>query len=283
MFEQRIATRNELTSSGLTDRQLAVAVQSGALIRVRRGYYAQPDADSALVRAVRVGGRLACVSALRGQGIFGFDTDTHVHLCRSASRLRSPDAAVPLVRRRGLRLHWHPLLDAGAGTDYSVGLIDALEQAVRCQQPWHAVASLDSALHQRILTTVGLGDVFLSLPDRFQSLKTLVDADSEAGQESVLRCALRAAGLSVELQVAFEGIGRVDLVVEGCLVVEADSRTAHDGWELHVRDRDRDIDLARLGFMSLRPGYNRTMFATADVVAAVIALVDASGRFRRAL
>jgi len=283
MVEQQIATRNELRSSGLTDRHLAVAVQSGALIRVRRGYYAHTGTDTALVRAVRVGGRLACVSALRSRGIFGFDTYTHVHLHRSASRLRSPEAAVPLVHRRELRLHWEPLADIGAAADYSVGLIDALSQAVRCQDPWHAVASLDNAMHQGLLTKPGLGEVFSSLPTRFQPLKALVEPKSEAGQESVLRCALRAAGLRVELQVTFEGIGRVDLLVEGCLVIEADSRTAHDGWQLHVRDRDRDIDLARLGLMSLRPGYNRTMFATADVVEAVLALLDASGRFRRSV
>ena len=161
-------------------------------------------------------------------------------------------------------------------TDWTVGIIDALIQAVRCQEPWHAVATLDSALHLGLVGAVDLARVFAALPSRFQALRVLVDGRSEAGQESVLRCAFVAAGLRVRLQVWFDGIGRVDLVVEECLVVEADSRTAHDGWELHVRDRDRDIDLARRGFMSLRPGYHRTMFATADVVEAAQALVGRS-------
>ncbi len=221
-----------------------------------------------MIRAVRIGGQLACVSALRLAGVFGFDNDLHVHLPHSASRLRTADA----------RQHWAPLIDAGGG--YVVGLRDALAQSVRCQEPWHAVASLDSALHQRLVTEADIGDVFRALPRRYRHLRRFTDGRSEAGQETVLRLALRAAGLHVEVQVTFEGVGRVDLVVEGCLVVEADSRTAHDGWALHVRDRDRDIELARRGLMSLRPGYARTMFATSDVVEAALALVRRRRRGR---
>ncbi len=262
MFEQEIATRVELLAAGATDRQLAAAVSDGRLVRVRRGLYARRGADDAVVRAVRVGGQLACVSALRLAGVFGFDTGLHVHLQHSAARLRREAAA---------RLHWSPLLDAREG--HVVGLPDALAQAIRCQSPWHAVASLDSALHQGLIDDSDLGDIFRSIPKKYSRLRPLIDVRAEAGQETVLRLAFRAAGLSVELQVTFPGVGRVDLLVEGRLVVEADSRTAHEGWDLHVRDRNRDIDLARLGLMSLRPGYRRTMFATADVVEAARALL----------
>ena len=109
-------------------------------------------------------------------------------------------------------------------------------------------------------------------------LRAQINARSEAGQETVLRSALRHAGFESEIQVEIPGIGRVDGVVDGRLIWEADSRLAHDGWELHVRDRDRDIDAARLGYMSLRPAYNRTMFATSEVVEAVAHLLAATRR-----
>jgi len=269
----QIATRAELRGLGLTDRRLAAAVASGALLRVRKGIYASPDLDARAVRAVRVGGRLACVSALRLLGVYGFDDHLHVHLDHSSSRLRSPGGGA-LRRQRGLVLHWSPLIAAETASPYVVDVVDALAQAVRCQPPRHAVASLDSALHQGLLTEVGLSDLFATLPRRLVPLRARVDGRSESGQESVLRCALEDAGLSVEVQVTFRGIGRVDFVVEGCLVIEADSREAHDGWELHVRDRDRDIDLARRGYMSLRPAYNRIMYSTEEVVAAALALVQ---------
>lgn len=262
MFEQGIITRRELIASGHSDRKLAASIAEGTLLRVRRGVYARADAEDSVVRAVRVGGRLACVSALRLAGVFGFDTDLHVHLRHSASRLRVTGSE---------RLHWAPLIDERGG--YVVGLVDALAQSVRCQHPWHTVASLDSALHSGLIAEHDLGDVFGSLPGRYQYLRGLVDGRAEAGQESVLRLAFLRAGFSVDVQVWFEGVGRVDLLVEGRLVVEADSRLAHHGWELHVRDRNRDIDLARLGYMTLRPGYQRTMFATAEVVEAARVLL----------
>lgn len=276
---RQVARRHELVSAGATSSGLTAAVRGGFLLRVRRDHYALPDTSRPIVEAVRVGGQLACVSALRSLGIFGFDTATHIHLPRAASRLRSPASrSIPLTphNRAGARMHWWPLLDPSDGTEVRVGLVDALAQAVRCQQPPHAIASLDNALHLGAITEHDIAEIFHHLPPRLQSLKNRVDGRSEAGQETVLRCALLAAGLRVDLQVVFPDVGRVDLVVEGRLVVEADSRSAHDGWDLHVRDRDRDIDLARRGLMSLRPAYNRIMFDTGAVVDAVLSLLAAT-------
>lgn len=269
MFEQGIATRAQLRDTGVTDRQLATAVAAGTVIRARRGLYVRAGVPEPLLQAVRVGGRLACVSALRAHGVFGFDTDLHVHLEHSASRLRPRGSA---------HLHWWPLMSPPQG--HVVGIVDALAQAMRCQLPHHAIASVDSALHLRLVTEHEVDDLFASLPRKLRGMRRLVDGRAEAGQETVLRLALRKAGLTVRPQVTFPGIGRVDLLVDERLVVEADSRSAHDGWELHVRDRDRDIDLARRGRMSLRPGYNRTMFATHDVVEAATVLLGRKGRVK---
>ena len=63
---------------------------------------------------------------------------------------------------------------------------------------------------------------------------------------------LRALGCDVELQVEFDGVGRVDLVVDGWLVVECDSKEFHASWEQQVKDRKRDLALAALGYATLR-------------------------------
>ena len=85
-LELTIASRQLLLAVGAHSRMLTAAVRGGALIRVRRDHYALPGTDSKVLRAVRIGGRLACASALRNDGIFGFDdTNTHVHLEREAS------------------------------------------------------------------------------------------------------------------------------------------------------------------------------------------------------
>ena len=64
---------------------------------------------------------------------------------------------------------------------------------------------------------------------------------------------LRGLGCRVELQVSIDGVGRVDFVVDGWLIIECDSREFHEGWEAQKRDRRRDIAAAALGYTTIRP------------------------------
>ncbi len=281
-----IAARHELLRAGATSAGLTSAVRAGYLIRVRRDHYALPHTDRHVLRAVRVGGRLACASALRDFGIFGFDAHrTHIHVTREMSRMRSPgNRRTPLAASRAdCLLHWSELIDPTAGTEFRVGVVDALAQIVRCDHPWFALGSIESALFLGRIDETDVSSVFASVPQRFQHLRALIDPRSEAGQETVLRRAFSEAGMESEIQVRIPGVGRVDGLLEGRLIWEADSRLAHDGWELHVRDRDRDIDAARQGYMSLRPAYSRTMFATGDVVEAAARLLAATRHNRTVL
>lgn len=261
---------------------LTGGVRSGVLLRVRRDHYALPSTDLHVLRAVRVGGRLGCMTALRAFGIFGFEGQvTHIHLPRELSRARSPhDRRHHLTRanRAGTELHWSALLEPEAGSEVSVGVVDALAQTVRCSPPHLALASIENALFLGKVDGAGIADLFAGLGSEHQFLRARIDPRSESGQETVLRTALEDAGLRSEIQVLIPGVGRVDGVVEGRLIWEADSRLAHDGWELHVRDRDRDIDAARLGYMSLRPAYNRTIHRTNEVVDAIRHLLDSTRR-----
>lgn len=277
-----VASREQLFSIGATSRMLTGGVRSGVLLRVRRDHYALPSTDLHVLRAVRVGGRLGCMTALRAFGIFGFEGQvTHIHLPRELSRARSPhDRRHHLTRanRAGTELHWSALLEPEAGSEVSVGVVDALAQTVRCSPPHLALASIENALFLGKVDGSGIADLFAGLGSEHQFLRARIDPRSESGQETVLRTALEDAGLRSEIQVLIPGVGRVDGVLEGRLIWEADSRLAHDGWELHVRDRDRDIDAARLGYMSLRPAYNRTIHRTNEVVDAIRHLLDSTRR-----
>jgi hypothetical protein len=283
-LQTRVASRAELLDAGATPRLLTTAVRGGRLLRVRRDHYALPGTTRSILQAVRIGGRIGCISALEGAGVFAFDkTFTHAHLDREASRTRHPNhrnRRLTAGERDGVVVHWGELLDRYDGSRWSIGTRDALAQVLRCQHPWHAVASIDNALFLGVIGKTELADIFAHVPGNLQRLRELVDGRAEAGQETVLRLILREAGLDYEIQVTVAGVGRVDFIVEGCLVVEADSRLAHDGWDLHLRDRNRDIDLARLGYMSLRPAYQRTMFAPNDVREAVLHLLGAHRHFR---
>lgn len=280
----RIASRAELLSAGATSRSLTTAVQGRHLIRVRRDHYALPGTPRSIVQAVRIGGRIGCLSALAAFGVFAIDkTFTHAHVDRAASRTRHPNTRRLRLNDRerdGVEVHWGSLLDKSDGSEYSVGLLDALAQVLVCQHRWHAVASVDNALYLKLISEPDLRQVFAHVPSHLRPLLAAVDGRAEAGQETVLRMVLTESGLHCEPQVEVEGVGRVDLIVEGCVAVEADSRLAHDGWELHVRDRNRDVDIARMGIPSLRPAYQRTIHTPHEVRDAVLQLVRAQARFR---
>jgi hypothetical protein len=279
-----VADRRSLLASGATGAGLTSAVQAGFLVRPRRDHYALPGTPAAIIRAVRVGGRLSCVSALHLLGVFAMDASIpHIHVMRRASRLRSPNSRLTSLgesNRADAVLHWWPLLDNSDGSEHSVGVGDAVAHAIRCQPPWHAIATLDSVLHQGVLSLDELSALFRQLPGCHSGLLGQLNGRAEAGQESILRLLMWQLGLHCELQVNVSGAGRVDMLVEGILILEADSRLAHDGWELHLRDRNRDIDSARQGYMSLRPAYQRTMFDPTAVQDAVLALLAAWNHHR---
>jgi hypothetical protein len=281
----RIASRDLLISNGATGRILTVAVRSGQLVRARRDHYALPTESADVIAAVRVGGRIDCVSALSEAGVFALDTSmTHIRLDHDMSRMRATRSRfVPLTdhNRGNLRLHWWPLGQNMTASNYSVDVEDALVASLRCQHPWHALASLENALHLGAVSECAVDRIFDAAPDRVQHLRARVDGRAEAGQESVLRMIVIEAGLNCELQETIPEVGRVDLIVEGCLAIEADSRLAHDGWEHHVRDRRRDLLLARRGYMSLRPAYQHTMFEPGLVRGSILGLLDQSSNFRR--
>lgn len=278
-----VAARGELIAYGATSRSLTAAVRFGHLVRLRRDHYVLPNAAVDLRQAVRIGGAVTCVSALKLHDVFAFDTSlTHVALPSTMSRLRSPTRNPGRFRpddRGRAALHWWPCRMEGEAREV-VDLVDAVAHAIRCQPRELAIASIDNVLHQGLLTMTDIEEIFAGLPDRFRAYVAGIDRRAEAGQETVLRLLAKSDGYRVELQRYFPGVGRVDILVEDCVVLEADSRTHHDGWEKHVRDRGRDIALAKLGYPSLRPAFQHTMYHPDEVRAAIRGLVTATKRDR---
>src|SRR4051794_14421144 len=86
-----IAHLADLTRDGVTATQRTAAVAEGRVIRVRNGWFALPDAPPDRVRAIRIGGRLSCVSALADHGLWVMpDERLHVSVAAHAARLTSP-------------------------------------------------------------------------------------------------------------------------------------------------------------------------------------------------
>ncbi len=257
-------TAASLRAQGAGKQQIAEAVDSGRLRRIRRGRYVGADVHDDLVKAGCLGARLDCVSLLRMLGVFVRTEDRlHVQVERGTSRI--PDPSRDVVR------HWR--VSTCRRTALAADLIDALAQAVRCQSPRDAIATLDNAWHLGLVDESAIADVFARLPLRYRPLRALVDPRAESGPETLMRLLLRGLGCDVELQMKIPGVGRVDLVVDGWLILECDSRGFHDGWEAHKRDRRRDLAAAALGYTTVRPLAEDILYQPAALLATMKAIV----------
>jgi very-short-patch-repair endonuclease len=219
---------------------------------------------------------LACISLLAVLGVFVFDASVlHVHMMRGSSRMRSREGRrkplPPRPVRKSAVLHWHVLSETP--TDGCVAVIDALIHAVRCQAPRHAIATLDSAVQLGLITAAQLSDVFDALPRRFGLLRTLIDGRAQSGTETLVRLMARSLGCRIELQVEFDGVGAVDLVLDGWLVVECDSKQFHSGWKERLNDYRRDRLLAQLGYSVLRLTASDILYRPESVMASLAGLI----------
>ncbi len=225
------------------------------------GTYALPGAEEDVVAAASVRGRVACCSAARR---YGLDLVTappvpHVAVPRNNSVIATPAAVV------------HRQSTPGAGP--VVPLLTALVGVLRCLTTVDAVVAVDSALRQCLARTSGIGPL-LRGPGSVEARRRLGLTDARSGSllETVLRLALREAGLSVACQVLVPGVGRVDFVIGGWLVVEVDGFEFHADREHYRTDRRRGNVLVARGYRLLRFSYEDVMFRRSDVVAQIVAV-----------
>ena len=239
----RLLSRADLHGAGIRGRAITAAVRQGTLLRPRNGHYLPAPAVACVVEAVRCGGRLDCVSLLSQLGVFVQDSrDLHLQLDPDASRVPEP--------RAGTVRHWRP---TRADTDATLTpLVEALVQAVLCQPPRAAVATLDSAWHLGLISESEVAEIFSILPRRYRRLRSLLDPRAESGIETLVRLMLRGLGCRIELQARIADVGFVDLLVDGWLIVECDSLRHHGDWHAHKNDRRRDAAAIAQGFTTLR-------------------------------
>ena len=244
-----VASTARLLRHGITARELAEAVRSGTIQRVRQGWYALPETPQDVTTAVRVGGSLACVSALRRAGIWlPFDSRVHVAVPAHASRLRVEPSAV---------IHW--CAPAHAEFVPVIPLPEALGQAAVCLPAEFALVAIDSALNKKLVSRLHLERAFANLPAKARRLLDLADAKSDSGLETLARCRLRRWRIHVRTQVRIPGVGHVDVLVGERLVLELDGRGFHDDGDSFEEDRRRDLELHRLGYIVVRLSYKQVM------------------------
>jgi very-short-patch-repair endonuclease len=241
-----IATRHQLVGSGVGAADLRAAVTTGQVVRVRRGHYGSPGAYPDALRAVRIGGRLSCLSAARTYGLWaGRSRTLHLRVPTNAGRLRLDFPRVPPSV-----VHWSDgQLSPFCWRD---ALDDTLRSSVRCADAETAIAVLDTALGLKVIDLKDLRRIFDTAPRRSKRIASQARLGSESGVESITRQRLERIGIQVEQQVRLSGVGRVDMRLDRRLLVEIDGYAYHSSPESFDRDRQRDVAVQRAGLRCVR-------------------------------
>lgn len=256
-----VARATELNAFGCTRKHLDSAVQHGEITRIRPGVFATPGVPSDVVSAAAHGGALTCSRGLRLQGIWVLADDEQPHVWLGAAGRAHPHDACACVAH----FRTGPMRLGVADVEH------ALVHALRCHGEESFFAAFESAWHQRMIGRYARARIRARLPAAARWLVDFARADAESGLESLVRLRLHLLGIRVESQVTLPGVGRVDFVIEGRIVLEADGRENHDGRSARHRDLQRDAAASRLGYETLRFDYAMILYHWDTVVAAITA------------
>lgn len=111
---------------------------------------------------------------------------------------------------------------------------------------------IDAALNRGLIVADDLGALTRGPARRREWLRRHADGRAQSPLETLARIALFRARLPFDVQVEIPGVGRVDLVVDGRIIVEADGFTYHRDTTAFAADRRRDRAAAALGYRTLR-------------------------------
>lgn len=254
---------------GVTSTEIANLVRRKVIQRIRRGAYVLTSryavADLAAQRRLRVmavlrsrpDDRASHHSALAILGIGTFGVDEKVVELESRSTRR---------RRRQGRLAVNPW---SGGDSWMLDSYSCVPPAVACVQVaatsgfTAAVCAMDGALYLQRCTREEIKHAAMALPriHRAVALRALdaTDPCAESVGESRTRIILADAGFTVESQVQiFDGdtlLGRVDLLIDGCVIVEFDGLMKYEGNNGRAAlaaEKAREERLSRLGYEVVR-------------------------------
>ena len=254
-----VCTAADLTAAGLTRRAIAAAVERRELERLRRGVFADPGVPPMIKQAVRVGGRLACVSAARLHGLrlLREPAELHVSVDAHATRLRHPDDRLRLLHpsgtSSGVRLHW---TRGGGGRGPLVSLEECLVQMFSCLPGLDVLCALDAARERvdwmperpQLLDDAAFARLLQCLSPAFRQLAHRSITGSQAVGETVARERLRATGVPVRAQVPLPGGYWADLLIGERLILDIEGEGPHTAPGAFDRDRARAGWLKAIGY-----------------------------------
>lgn len=285
-----LARRKQLAELGIGRSRVDRALADGSLLPVRPGWVATREADQLAVIAVLRGARLTGATALRSYDVWdGDDRRVHLQVPPNAHRVRQhPSTPIaqfspPKFTPRGIVTHWsQPMalarssgsaIRARSSTEpaWRVPLADAIIQFTRAESAEQIAAVLESAVHEKRLSRSAVALLLIRLPRHQRRRMARLNFLAESGMETIARIRLELLGLRLQQQVRI-GEDRVDIVIDGWLIVELDG----DEWHDPVTDRIRTNRLIRAGYRMLRFGYEEVFGRWEETVATILEMLNSA-------
>lgn len=247
MHIEGIYTYQDLRERGYSAAGVANAVAENQIERVAHGLYAEDIANQRVVRSLKLGGKLGCLS---GCALYEVWTppDSGLHVIFTSAEDIPAGAAVTGVcaHVRGRRRTKEPVWS----------LLDCLDHTIRYHDAETALIVLESAIHKKLITTDDAVVLLADHPRKATRILKHLDI-AESGTETRVRLFLRRRNLPVTPQVWITTEDRVDLLIGESLIIECDSKEFHSSQESYEKDRKRDVRLRTLGYDVLRLSYNQ--------------------------
>lgn len=256
-----VARKSWLRRLGVPAGAIEFEIDRGA-VRVVLGMVTAHGVPFERIAEAAFSGQATCVTLLRQLDIPVPGPPLKVHLllrrnhgCHE-SRTR-PQHGVVLHRQRALPVAPHDRV------------LSALGVASQCVTPMAQLVMLNGALKDRLV----LPEMILGMPSVTQARRVWLERHasplSESVTETIAGVHLDNAGLNYERQVRIEGVGRVDFLVDGWLVVETDGWKYHKNFVAFVEDRRRDRALENLRYGHLRFTYQDVVHSPAEFIAQI--------------
>lgn len=262
-----IARSSQLLGAGFSRREL-LRLKDGDATQPRRGVFVLPGCDKGFLAAVLNNGRLSCASAAAHYGLWLRKPPVQLHLACNHGH------GSGFVRHRTVRFQGHPFLPLAAVEDVAL-------HALGCLPAPASVAMATSAIRLHGVPRELLASQLLA--DRSgPALRALRDLDVRA--ESIVEVdaqhLFRTNGIDFETQVFLPGIGRVDFLMGGFLILEVDGFAFHSKRDDMRRDRERNNSSAVNGYTVLRYMPEHIWFDPSRVISEIRTILEAGPRKR---
>lgn len=260
-----VARSAQLLHAGFSRRDLLRLRESGAS-QPRRGVFVLPGGDEDYQAAIRHNGRLSCASAAAHYGLWLRHPPSQLHLACNHGH------GSGFVRHRTVRFDGHPFVPVAAVEDVALHALGCLPPPASTAMATSAIRlhGVSPELLARQLRADRSGTALRALRELDMRAESIVEVDAQH--------LFRSNGIEYEAQVFLPGIGRVDFLLDGFLIVEIDGFAFHSNRQDMLRDRNRNNTSAVNGYAVLRYMPEHVWFSPDQVMAEIRAVLAARHR-----